>query len=126
FCDHDGFAVRPAQILALPTYCTRSRLLSLSVRDSKALADRDESFFRLGILEAKMRSFGTSLNRPVDFALSCNARCLFAQVIQLPAGGPDNHTICHFERSLTQKFSSRCMVGRHRLPNFGQHPLQSP
>ncbi|MDH2348983.1 hypothetical protein [Bradyrhizobium sp. SSUT77] len=68
----------------------------------------------LGILEAKMRPFVALLNRPVDFASSCNARRLFAQVIQLLPVDPNNHTICHLELSLTQTSGSRWMVGLHR------------
>lgn len=106
--------LRGSQISGVPNPLHAVQLLSVSVWNSKALTDRDEGRLCLGILEAKMRPLVAPLNRPVDFASSCNARRLFAQVIQLLPVGPDNHTICHLELSLTQTSSSQCNAALHR------------
>lgn len=115
--DQDRFGMRPelyawgAEFWSGLTHRTRSWFLSVSVRHIKVLADGDERLFRLGILEAKMCPLIGALNRPVDFGSPCNARCLFAQEIQLRPMGPNDHTIWYLEPSLTRMSSSRCMAG---------------
>jgi len=64
------------------------------------------------MLEAKMRSFVAPLSPPVDFARSCNARRLFAQVTCHPWASTITHL--SLRTLMNSENSSQCMTPKSR------------